>query len=342
MTNQISALTDMYQSLASGSAQNQATSAGGMTPFYTQIMSMTLAGLNLSGNLEASGTSHFAGAVLFDSVATFFNKLVVKGEVVFEQALTVLGNVTFKGKITVNNDTAGTAVIPKYGTSVDIAFDKPYDSPPMVMLTLAVDSATDSAFLSDGAKAAVANVTQSGFTIVLDSPTLRDLTYNWFAFTVENGRKTVGKPLDGLAPDLTQISPTPMVLGDSHSGQTSAPAALPTPIDSGIIPTAVPAASPTSAIAPSLTPTVMPRELPLASDLNSAPTPAPQIPTVSIPVNAVGYVNLRVKPDATTESLDQIPVGETVPYTDNQFGWYKVVYKGQIGWVSGTFVMVNQ
>ena len=150
--------------------------------------------LAVNGGLTASGSSTFVGQTIFQAIVTLFNDLIVKG------------NTIFQGRVTVNSDTAGQAVIPSSTMSVDVPFDKPYDAPPIVTISLELPQATDSAFLSDAVKAAVANVTNTGFTIVLDSPVPRDLTYNWVALAVTNPRRVVGQ---GLGVTLT---PTPTII----------------------------------------------------------------------------------------------------------------------------------
>jgi hypothetical protein len=76
-------------------------------------------------------------------------------------------------------------------------------------------AATDSAFLEDGTKALLTNVTEKGFTIWLPYPALRDYEYNWIAIAVDNKKRTVGKRIDvvaGLTTDKIQpttVIPTP-------------------------------------------------------------------------------------------------------------------------------------
>jgi hypothetical protein len=104
---------------------------------------------------------------------TFWNNIIVKG------------NALFEGTITVNSDTAGVAVIPASSMSVYVPFEKPFESVPIVTISLVLKSATDSAFLGDGTNAAVAGVTHNGFTILLDMAVPRELEYNWVALSVK-------------------------------------------------------------------------------------------------------------------------------------------------------------
>ncbi|MFC1647318.1 SH3 domain-containing protein, partial [Patescibacteria group bacterium] len=281
-------------------------------------------------NFEASGSAVFRGSVIVDNVLTIIKKLIVSGETVLEKTLTVLGDTVLKGKVKFNTDTAGKAVIPKYSLWVEVPFEAPFEEKPVIMLTLDLPEATDSAFLADGVKAAVAGVKKDRFTIVLDSPAPRDLEYNWFAFTVDNMRKVSGKAIPELS-ERQDSEPETTVLGDDTDVLPD-PTQTPVPKSVEDLMQSVPTATPI--------PTVVPVPIPLSDDIEPQPTTKPKIPSVVVKVNDYGFVKLRKDVDAESEELDQIPVGEIVPYTDEKFSWYRVVYKGQTGWVSGMFVEV--
>ena len=59
-------------------------------------------------------------------------------------AVEFFANVIFKGRVTFNNDTAGIAIIPKWSQKVTVPFEKPYDKPPIVNISLVLDEATSS------------------------------------------------------------------------------------------------------------------------------------------------------------------------------------------------------
>jgi hypothetical protein len=186
------------------------------------------------------------------------------------------------------------------------------------MITLTVKDATDSAFLASGGKAAVADVKTTGFTIVLDELSLRDLEYNWFAFSVDNPRKVTGKPIDALL-GLPTTTTTP-------------------------IPTPIPTIDPSESLAPTPTRTPTPTgspQLPLTSDLQPNPTPTPEASFLKIKDNELGFARIRNSPTADAEEIGQIPIGIEIPYTDEQFGWLKITYEGVTGWVSSVVVDKN-
>ena len=223
-------------------------------------------GLTLTRDFTATGTASFSGPVNFQALVTFIQNLIIKGRATFEQTTEFLSDVFFRGNVkflggttflngvTFNNDTGGVAVIPKSTASVEVKFAKPYQNAPIVTITLVLKEATDSAFLAEAAKAAVAEVTASGFTIVLDQPVPRDLEYNWFALSVEDVRRTVGKSLDDqfLGSETTPtptpvptLSPTPMpepTLPASGQAATLIPTLMPSPTS---LPTVTPVMTPT-------------------------------------------------------------------------------------------------
>ncbi len=167
----------------------------------------TTRGLAVTGDIVASGASTFNGPFVVNAIATFVQDLIVQGQVTVNGVLKVLSDVIFQGHVTVGSDSAGIAVIPKSTMSVDVPFERSFDTPPIVTITLVLPQASNSAFLAEGVQAAVTNVTTSGFSIVLNGPVPRDLTYNWFALTVSGGRTIVGKSIDGTGSTSTLLVP---------------------------------------------------------------------------------------------------------------------------------------
>jgi hypothetical protein len=128
------------------------------------------------------------------SVTDIINDIVVfLNEVVFKRLVRFAGDVIFEGRTVFSNETAGIVIIPKYAQAARVVFDKPYDEPPVITITLQLTNATDSAFLSDLTKAAVSDVTTAGFTVVLDEPTPVDAEYNWVAMAIKNKKRIVPK-----------------------------------------------------------------------------------------------------------------------------------------------------
>ena len=226
------------------------------------------------------------------------------GDTIFQKLVDFIGDVIFRGRVSFNSDTAGFAVIPKGTTSVEVPFDKPYENIPVVTLSVALKEATDSAFLADAVRVAVAGVTTKGFSIVLDLPVPRDLEYNWVALSVKNPRRVVGKSIDGRPAETVAVTP------------------IPTPI-------------PTDIIAQSPTITPVPLETPVAS-------PTATLAMVTVLPTDLDFVRIRTGPSVDATESGSIPSGVTVPYSDVQYGWYNVVYQAINGWVSGTYVAVNE
>ncbi len=270
----------------------------------------------------AGGKSSESGFV--DRLMTFLNTVVFRSavefasDVLFRQPVSFLADVIFQGRIVVNNDTAGVAVIPKSTTSVFVPFGVPYDAPPVVTISLALPDASDSAFLSEAVRAGVAGVTEKGFAIVLNEPVPRDLTYSWIALSVSKMRSVRGY---GWADSPTVPNETPQsaVLGLEQAGSSSA-AVLDT--------------------TPSTTPPTLQMEpvgVASPSGTLSATSSASQV-TVTVIPNPLGFVRLRKEPNADSEELARIPVGTILPVSDRKYGWALVSFGTDMGWVSGAFV----
>jgi hypothetical protein len=258
-------------------------------------------------------------------LVTFVQNFLVKGQATFEQATEFLSDVFFRGRVTFNNDTAGIAVVPRSTTQVEVIFDKPYETPPIVTISLVYKEATDSAFMTLGGNSAVSNISEKGFSIILEEPAPRDLEYNWVALSVADAKRTIGKSLEeGGSTTL------PATLGET---------AVVTP-SATLTPTATPVPTPT--IVPTLTPTATPVPTPIPTATPTpTPTPSPSGPTATILPNDLGFVRMRDGPSVDAAEVGQIPSGTTVPYSDIQYGWYHVTYNGTSGWISGTYITVN-
>lgn len=103
--------------------------------------------------------------------------IVVNGDANFKGKSFFWDNISFFGRPTYNNDSAGFAVIPAGTTAVEVVFDKPYETQPVITIN------------------PQANVksTTSGFTISIDKPALQDIEFNWAAFSVKDAKKSIGK-----------------------------------------------------------------------------------------------------------------------------------------------------
>jgi len=279
-----------------------------------------------SGSLQASPSTEIAGSantqsIIWEGITALLPQLKIMqtlqvlGSSIFSGPVEFLSKVMFNGKVTFDTDTAGSALLPKWTTSVDVAFETPYETPPVVSVTMLRNEATDSAFLA--LPVAVSNVTERGFTIVTDLPSPRDQEFNWIALAVKNKRRTIGKQI--ALPDGE---------GELLGTTSASPSATPVPT---VIPTIVLTPIPTVGDTP------LPTSIPTQT-VSPTPTPTSEQQTVSVLENEIGFVRIRSSYSSESEDLGTIPVGTRVPYSDEQYGWYNVSYNGISGWVSGTYV----
>lgn len=65
--------------------------------------------------------------------------------------------------------------------------------------------------------------------------------------------------------------------------------------------------------------------------------------TLEILTTPVGFLRVRSLPSTAGDQLTTVAPGDTFSYTDTQNGWYKITLEdGTEGWISGTYVRVNQ
>lgn len=144
-------------------------------------------------HLEARGT------LTVDGGATFNGKTSFMGLVEFFGLATFNDKVAFNDQVTFNSDTAGKAVIKQGSNKVTVTFKKPYASAPLVNSNVLLEDTKDAngviteaadikqqRYLAQGYFAMVANVTNEGFTIILNKNAEEDLTYSWLAISVSD------------------------------------------------------------------------------------------------------------------------------------------------------------
>ncbi len=179
-----------------------------------------------SGSLAVSGTAttfidgirEFLSEIRFSNLVQFVADVVFHANVGIGGKLTVNKEATFSGQLTFPDNMAGSAVISKYTQSVDVVFDHPFNTTPVVTISQVITNATDSAFLSEGFNAGVSNITPNGFTISLDTLAIRNYTYNWIAVSVSNTHQTVSSsPLMDILGVEDQLSATPSGSTESTS-----------------------------------------------------------------------------------------------------------------------------
>ena len=183
-----------------------------MTVNYAQIahlVSSDIASENasFSGVLRATDIQSDGLSSRFQWIEDRIDAIVAIGneELIFQKIVRFVtnvffgGNVTFGGQLTLPNNMAGEATITKYTSSVDITFDRPFATVPVITISLIQKESTASSFLAEGFNAVVGSITRGGFSITLDTLAIRDYTYNWIALSVETKSSTASA---SLFPDL--------------------------------------------------------------------------------------------------------------------------------------------
>jgi hypothetical protein len=191
-------------------------------PAGNQPTSLATGSAVLSAEHSATASAQPAGPSLLQ-------ELILMGTAQFHDIVTFFGHVFFREPPTFTTDTGGFAVIPSSATSVTVPFTAPYNSPPIITITLTSVSATDSAFLAD-VHASVTEVTAGSFTIVTTQPVPKDLMFTWIAVGVDNPRTVRGNsPLDipavtqtpsPIATDSGTLTPTETVTPEASPGAT--------------------------------------------------------------------------------------------------------------------------
>jgi len=65
----------------------------------------------------------------------------------------------------------------------------------------------------------------------------------------------------------------------------------------------------------------------------------PEKPYVEIKETPTGWLRVRIAPSTNATESGRVEPGETYSYLrEEENGWYKIEYKGEPGWVSGTYV----
>jgi|GEM_PF-1846979 len=171
-------------------------------------------------------------ATLTDRVWSFVSEVVFQMNVTFQKQTTFLAGVVLRGPLTVNKDTAGTALVPLGATKVRVTFSQNFQTEPVVYLS-PVQSVKDGYSLQD--------VTQAGFTVTLHQPQDAEVQINWLAVMQANGGQSHSQVLErqtpSSPPSTTQVQtsiptpipvPTPESIGEvAGTATTSAEEASP-------------------------------------------------------------------------------------------------------------------
>lgn len=111
----------------------------------------------------------------------------------------VVNDVDIKGILTLSNKQAGFALIPEKGKEVEIVFEKPMKSKPIVSIMMEGDPEAYGLY----------DVSEKGFTVRLAKSAGRDITFSWLAVIVKDSSVSKGKVLDE-EPEEPTATPTPV------------------------------------------------------------------------------------------------------------------------------------
>ena len=132
----------------------------------------------------------------------------------FNGAVTFTGETEFTLPPLFNKDTGGFAVIKEGDRRVEVTFEHPYITQPVVNTTMTFetdDNITDEeaeALFNDNVKSVVVNKSQAGFTILLNKNASRDLRFSWSALAIKDA-KIYESVLEGLVINPPEPEPTP-------------------------------------------------------------------------------------------------------------------------------------
>lgn len=144
-----------------------------------QVDSSLIKNLTISGALTSSGSAEFKQKTIFDDIVEFFAK------VIFHSDVDLLGK-TYIANPVFGKDAAGVAVIPVASDEAHIVFNTPYETKPVVNITLSVSSSdasnsAEQAILNGDLRYVLENEDVSGFTIKINKPAPDDVSINWTA-----------------------------------------------------------------------------------------------------------------------------------------------------------------
>ena len=181
-----------------------------------------LSSLSVKNSATISGTLRVKGSTLLEGIVSIVdhltvNNLLVTGISNFMDKVIFENDIFFRSHIAVSEDTAGYAVIKKGERGVLVTFKKPYEKTPVIDATLISKTlrnkgATESAELlfEKDYRYVIAEVTETGFVLLLDKPAFEDLMFSWTAFGVHDAPLSVlpsGSPTFDSLPNRTHGGP---------------------------------------------------------------------------------------------------------------------------------------
>jgi cell division protein ZapA (FtsZ GTPase activity inhibitor) len=166
---QSGSLTTLEQTLADNTAAIESLQQN-VTSLEDRVAALENAGAVTTTTPPTDGIfttlTTFMEDAVFNKVVTFKDMILVEGPAVFSDL------VQFNDTVVFNKDAAGHATIASGDSKIDITFDKPYPSAPVVTVT--PNEKVDALYY-------VTNVTASGFTIEMDPSATENVKFSWNA-----------------------------------------------------------------------------------------------------------------------------------------------------------------
>jgi hypothetical protein len=239
----------------------------------------------------------------FHNTATFRQQAFFYGIAEFLDTVIFRNKVEFANQVTFDRDSAGVIRFEAGQTIAEVTFSKPYSLIPVISLTANQ--------ISD-AKYAVVSRSETGFRVEIAPASDQVLEFSWTAVAAKDSGITGGQvatPSANITVEEPTATPEPSPISEPSSSEEATSTA----------------------------------ELSSGSEPTPTPTPEPAMTghTLSISPNEFGFVRLRENSMIESVELAQIPVGTTLEYFDEEYGWYQVSYDGQIGWISGLYVSLD-
>ena len=153
------------------------------------LQASSSAELNQSSNTELNAEKlRVTGSALFEGLVTILDNLTVQ-DLIVNSTSTFFGEVVFKDKVRFDmpvlfaKDAAGSVVVKQGASKVSVAFDRPYDYIPEISTTLVAQGTTaqKQALLNQDYNVAVTDITEDGFTIILNKNAATDVKFSWMA-----------------------------------------------------------------------------------------------------------------------------------------------------------------
>lgn len=210
LAEQDARLTNLETLFASSSAVVTPTPAATISALIAQLPEIedvpdtdsSIAGKSTLDSLRVTGSALIEGMLHVVDFMTVRNLIV-------DQLATFLGNVVFSGEVffeespTFNNDTAGIAVIKKGSKSIEVLFEKEYESAPMINANLTLDEvspmpseelenltkrqeALEARLFKANVRYVITKRSNKGFVILLDKKAEEDVAFSWIAVRVDN------------------------------------------------------------------------------------------------------------------------------------------------------------